>query len=91
MRRAAKVDATQAAIVDALRRVGAAVVYIKEPLDLLVGYRGKNVLMEVKNRDGKDELTKAQIEFIATWPGEVHIVYSPFEAVQAIVGAEALR
>jgi hypothetical protein len=91
VRRAAKADATQAAIVDALRRIGAAVKYIKEPVDLIVGYRKRNVLMEVKNRDGKDELTQAQIEFIATWPGEVHVVYTAEEAVAVMVGAEAMK
>lgn len=91
MRRAAKVDATQAAIVEALRRIGAAVQYIKEPVDLIVGYRRRNVLMEVKNRDGKDQLTRAQVEFIASWPGEVHVVYTPEEAIAVMVGAEAMK
>lgn len=52
-RRAAKVDANQAEIVKALRKVGAFV----QPLhatgdgcpDLLIGHAGKTVLMEVKD------------------------------------------
>ena len=91
MRRAAKVDDTQPEIVKALRKIGAAVEYIKKPLDLLVCFRGVTALMEVKNRDGKDELTKDQIEFIARWPGKIHIVYTPQEAVRALVGEEAMR
>lgn len=91
MRRAAKVDANQAEIVQALRAVGALPVYIKEPCDLVVGYRGKNFLLEVKNRDGKDELTKAQVEFIATWPGQFEVVRTPDEALRVVIGEEAMR
>ena len=89
MRRAAKTDANQSVIVDALRRIGAQVFYIKEPVDLLVGYRGKNSLLEVKDHDGR--LTKAQVEFIAMWPTDVHIVRTVDEALRAVIGEEALR
>ena len=90
MRRAAKTDATQAPIVAALRLIGAKVYYIKEPVDLLVGFRKRNILMEVKNGDGKDALTKAQVEFIATWPGELHVVRNVNEALVAVLGKDAM-
>jgi len=53
MRRAARIDANQPAIIAALRSIGATV----QPLhavgggcpDLLVGLRGRNILMEVKD------------------------------------------
>lgn len=83
MRRAAKTDANQQAIIDRLRDIGAKVKYIKEPVDLLVGYRNKNVLIECKVDGGR--LTKAQVEFIAEWPGPVHIVRDPDEAAEIIV------
>ena len=90
MRRAAKTDDNQPDIVKALRKIGAAVEYIKKPVDLLVCYRGETSLMEVKNRNGKDQLSKDQVEFIARWPGKIHIVYSPEEAITALMGKEIL-
>ena len=84
MRRAAKTDANQDAIVKALRKIGARAFYLKKPVDLLVGFRGRNILLEIKNRDGKDQITKEQAQFIATWNGELHVVYSPEEAIRAV-------
>ena len=91
MRTAARIDANQPAIVKALEAIGAKVVYIKKPLDLLVGFRKRNILLEVKNKEGFDRETKDQVAFIATWPGELHIVYTPEEAVAAVIGKEAMR
>ena len=68
MRHAARVDANQAAIVAALRKAGASVWIIGLPVDLLVGHRGKTMLMEVK-RDGKAGFTPLQKSFMATWGG----------------------
>lgn len=68
MRRAAKVDATQAPIVAALQRLGAEVINLSRVgagvPDLLVSLRGRLSLIEVKTgRAGK--LTPAQIDFHA--------------------------
>ena len=89
MRHAARTDATQAEVVKALRAIGASVYYCKLPLDLLVCHRKETMLVEVKEESGR--LTKAQEEFIATWPGRVHVVRGPLEAVAAVVGAEAMK
>jgi len=91
VRRAAKIDANQPAIVAALERVGAKCYFLGKPLDLLVGYRGKNLILEVKNPDGKDEITREQAEFMATWPGEYHIVRSVKEALTAVLGKECMQ
>lgn len=90
MRRAAKVDANQAEIVGALRSCSVSVEIIGKPVDLLLCCRGETSLMEVKNPDGKDELTKEQIEFIARWPGKVHIARSKEEAIRAVLGEKVL-
>ena len=90
MRNAARVDANQSDIVDGLRRCGIAVEYIKKPLDLLVVCRGETSLVEVKNPDG-GRLTKDQVEFIARWPGKIHIVETLDEALRALMGEEAMR
>lgn len=85
-RYAEKIDANQKAIVDALKRIGCDVYSIGQPVDLVVGYRARNFLMEVKNPNGKNELTDAQKEFIATWRGQVRVVRSADEAIRLVTG-----
>lgn len=88
MRRAAKVDATQGEIVKALRLIGAWVWCLHREgqgcPDLLVWGRNRFLLMECKSPGEK--INKAQAEFIATCPGEIHVVRTPEEAVNAVVG-----
>lgn len=74
MRRAARVDSTQAEIVAAMRAMGASVWLIKLPTDLLVGYRGKTLVVECKVMTGKrnpkpSDYTPLQEGFLATWKG----------------------
>lgn len=85
MRRAAKIDANQHELVEALKRIGARCYFIGKPLDLLVGFRGRNILLEVKNAEGKDRLTREQEEFISTWNGELHVCRTVDEAIDAVV------
>lgn len=78
-----KRDGNEAAIVDALRQVGARVIRISEPgaPDLLVLFHGDLVLMEAKTAKGT--LTKAQARRSAEgWP--VYLVRSPTDALRAI-------
>jgi RecB family endonuclease NucS len=85
LRRAAKVDANQGEVVEALRRCGVQVEIIGFPVDLLCcDQRGKVHLVEVKTGEGR--LTKQQVEFIARWPGQVHIVRGAKEAVETVLG-----
>jgi hypothetical protein len=85
-----RVDNNQQEIIDALRAVGATV----QPLnavkcgcpDLLVGYRGKNYLMEVKTERGI--LTNFEIEWIDTWKADVWIVRNPEQALR-VIGIES--
>lgn len=84
MRRAARTDSNQQEVIDSLRKIGCRVHYIKEPVDLMVGFRDKTVLLEVKAEGGR--LTKQQVQFIAEWNGgPVHIVRDPQEAVEIVV------
>ena len=74
MRHAARVDATQAEIVEALRAIGATVYVLGLPLDLLVGYRGRTLLLECKCLTGKrkpraTKHTALQTAFLLTWNG----------------------
>ena len=56
----ARTDKNQQEIIDALREAGALVFYIKVPFDLLVAYRGRLYLMEVKS--GKRGFSRKQAE-----------------------------
>lgn len=94
MRRAAKIDANQTAIVSALRAAGATVQSLaavgKGCPDLLVGLRGSTFLMECKDgrlSPSRRELTPDQIEWHVEWRGGAcAVVNSPEEAL-AFVGA----
>lgn len=76
MRRAAKIDANQPEIVQALRKAGASVqslagIGVGCP-DLLVGFQGKTALVEIK--DGQkvksaQKLTADQTDWHASWRG----------------------
>ncbi len=89
---ARRTDGNQAAIVAALRGVGASVLPIASPTvagvpDLIVGYigtdgRSRNLLMEVKTAKGR--LEPEQETFLATWPGPALVVRSVEEALRAI-------
>ena len=89
MRLKARTDANQIEVVKALRKIGAAVYVIGLPVDLLVWHRGVLHLVEVKVEGGT--YTKQQEKFLAEWPGEVHTVRTPSEAVAAVVGKEAMK
>lgn len=92
MRRAAKVDDNQGEIVAALRGIGATV----QPLhavgqgcpDLLAGYQGRNVLIEVKDGSkspSKRKLTPDQTEWHAGWKGQACVVESVDDALRVIL------
>ena len=83
MRRAARTDNNQHELVEALKKIGARSYYIKEPVDLLVGFRGRSIALEVKS-PGK-QMTQAQKEFFDTWPGEAYLCHTIEEAVNAVV------
>ena len=71
MRRAARTDANQSEIVQALRTAGASVTLLhqvgKGCPDALVGYQGKTVLLEIKTDKGR--ATPDQIEWWDQWKG----------------------
>ena len=93
MRKRARVDDNQHEIVNALRDIGASVLSLATigggcP-DLVVGYRGTNYLLEVKDggkSPSKRKLTKDEENFINNWRGRVAVVYSIDDAIGAICG-----
>ncbi len=81
-----KVDLNQKPIVAALRKKGASV-FVASSVghgfpDLVVGYNGRNYLMEVKSKRGK--LTDPQVAFECEWHGTVKIVRTVSEALDAL-------
>lgn len=73
-----RVDRNQAEIVKTARELGASVADIHEVgrgvPDLVIGYKGVNLLVEVKSDSGR--LTPTQERFISQWMGRVYIVKS---------------
>jgi hypothetical protein len=92
MRRAGRIDANQGAIVAALRAAGASVAITSGAggglPDLLVGWRGETLLMELKNPDvpkRDKQLTPAEAYFVEHWRGRpVVIVESVEDALKAL-------
>lgn len=78
-RYAAKRDANERDIIDALEKVGCAVEQL-DVVDLLVFRAGEFRLLEVKARKGK--LTPRQVAFRRRFP--VHVVRTPREALMAV-------
>lgn len=89
MRRAARTDANQAEIVEALRQVGASVVLLHQVgggcPDIGVGFRGHTYLLEIKAEGGR--LTEDEREWHASWRGHVAVVYSVEDALRVIGAA----
>ena len=85
MRYAARVDKNQEQIVATLRNAGAYVWIIGLPVDLLVGYKGKTFLVEVK--DGpKKRLTALQDDFFNNWSGSTLARIDGAEAALQMIG-----
>lgn len=87
-----RLDGNHTAVCAALRNAG------MEPLslakvgegcpDIVVGWLGVNVLLEIKDGEkppSARQLTAAEQDFHATWPGQVHIAESPEQAVLAVI------
>lgn len=81
MRVRRKVDTTQGAIVDALRRSGALVWPINGAVDLLVQWRGKLTLIDCKGK-GRWRATQTQLDMTSEgW--QIHFCRTPLEAYEA--------
>ena len=93
MRRAAKVDANQQKIVEILRAAGATVQSLAAVghgcPDLLVGWGGKTLLMEIKDGSkvpSAQRLTDDQIKWHGAWMGGPLAVVDGPEAALRMLG-----
>jgi len=91
MRRAAKVDANQAVIVDMLRAAGCSVQSLAAVgggcPDLVVGRAGMTFLLEVKDGDkppSRRQLTPDQVDWHREWCGHVAVVENVADALLAV-------
>lgn len=89
-------DHNQKPIVDALEAVGASVQSITRVghgcPDLLVGFRRRTYLLEVKNPEADGELNAEQLEWHSDWRGQpVITVETPNEALRAIGAVRGTR
>jgi hypothetical protein len=92
MRRAAKIDANQTQVVQALRAAGATVQSLaavgQGVPDLLVGFQGQTLLIEVKNGrkpPSARQLTDQQLTWHGAWRGgPVAIVDGPDAALRML-------
>lgn len=96
MRRAAKVDANQPTIVAAFRAMGASVTPTHTAgqgfPDLVVGYRGLNLLVEVKdpNAPKRDQkLHEKQTKFHDEWRGQICVVKTLEDAAALLMEVAA--
>ena len=87
----AKVDTNQSQIVKVLRAVGASVATTHQVgkgfPDIVVGYKGRNHLLEIKDGDkppSQRKLTADEQEWHDKWRGTVKIVNNETEALTAI-------
>ena len=78
-----RVDNCQTQIVKALRDMGCTVQHLHETgkgcPDIIVGFRSKNYLLEIKDGD-KKVLTPDQVNWHKLWKGQVNVVTSVDEA-----------
>ncbi len=91
MRRRARVDANQPAIVRALRELGATVLHLHAVghgcPDLLVGWKGSNFLLEVKDptkKPSQRQLTEDEKAIHLAWQGQIAVVETAGEAIKLL-------
>lgn len=95
MRRAARVDGNQAGIVVGLRKIGASV----SPThmigggfpDLVVGWRGRSILFEVKDPSqppSKRRLTDDEAIWFGNWRGEAYVIETLEQAIGYLMKTE---
>ena len=88
MRRAARTDTNQAELVEVMRQMGASVQDLSMVgsgcPDLVVGFRGRNYMVEIKTEKGK--LRTAQHRWHGEWRGHVSVIRTVDDAVALLGG-----
>ncbi len=87
-----QLDPNHRTIRDGLKAIGASV-DSRGPLDLLVGFRGVNYLLEVKapgSNVGRRKLRPSQAKFLKGWQGQADVVRTLDDALEAIGAVSSL-
>jgi hypothetical protein len=83
---AKRVDSIQRQITEDLRKLGITVLVLSNVghgcPDLLLGYAGRNYLVELKC--GKNELTQFEKRFFDTWRGQADIAHNLDEVLKLL-------
>jgi hypothetical protein len=85
-------DANAKEIIAAWEAVGATVERIGRPVDVAVGFRGRDYLFEIKTAKGK--LRASQVAFLARWRGNPNKIIRSVDEGLVAIGArppEAFR
>ena len=81
-----KTDANQKQIISDLKKIGVSVLNLSKVgngcPDLLIGWQGKNILIEIKTAKGN--LNDSQIEFFKEWKGSKFVCKSINEIIEII-------
>jgi hypothetical protein len=79
-----------ATIIEAWRHAGAEVLILSGAghgaPDALVGWRGRAILCEIKNPNGRNRLSPEQANFLNGWPGETAVIRTVDEALALLRG-----
>jgi hypothetical protein len=78
-------DSNHDEIVNGLIAYGATVEPLGRPVDIAVGYEGRNYMLEIKPPKGA--VRASQRAFMARWRGQVDVVRSLAEAL-AVIGVQ---
>ena len=86
------VDQNQQQIIDALRSIGCTVQDLSQlgrgcP-NVLIGYRGRNFLLEIKSGDRVPKLTPREEQWIRQWDGQVGVITSIEDALAIVREAD---
>lgn len=73
-----RTDGNAKEIIAALRKMGASVEQIDRPLDVLIGFRGVNIIAEIKTTRGK--IRASQKAFMDGWRGSFAVLRSVDDA-----------
>ena len=88
MHKHGKIDGNQNSIVKSIRSIGATVESLADlgdgRPDILVGFRGKNYLFEIK-KDEKESLTDDQEKWHDKWNGLVYVIYNFDQAMRILI------
>lgn len=94
MRRAARKDDNQDAIIEALEAIGCTVEKLHAVgngcPDILIGIKGFNLMAEIKDGDkvpSQQKLRPLQEKWHGEWKGQAAVVKSPAEAIQLVCRA----